>query len=68
MKRITSARHAQFSLATTVCAAMLFSALPGHAQFTGDYQTNIIDGTTINWPGYYHVGQTNVSDALFILN
>ena len=38
------------------------------AQFTGDYQTNIIDGTTVNWPGYYHVGSNYVSDALFILD
>lgn len=38
------------------------------ARFTGDNQTNIIDGTAVIWPGYYHVGPTNVSDALFILN
>jgi len=43
-KPIISAHRATFRLATVLCAAMLSSALPGRAQFTGDYQTNIIDG------------------------
>jgi T5SS/PEP-CTERM-associated repeat protein len=47
---------------------MLFTALPSRAQFTGDNQTNIIDGTAVNWPGTYHVGSNYVADAQFVLN
>jgi T5SS/PEP-CTERM-associated repeat protein len=39
-----------------------------HAQFTGNNQTNTIDGTTVNWPGLYYVGSNSVSDTLLILN
>src|SRR5689334_5969526 len=38
------------------------------AQFTSDYQTNIINGTAVNWPAYPAVGETNSYDALLILN
>jgi T5SS/PEP-CTERM-associated repeat protein len=55
---------------TAACVALLALALPNqaHAQFTGDNQTNIIDGTAINWPGNYYVGSNHVFDAQFILN
>jgi T5SS/PEP-CTERM-associated repeat protein len=54
------------------CFALLAVALPDQTraqlQFTGDYQTNTISGTAINWPSNYYVGSNYVSDALFILN
>ena len=67
-KRIFSPRPTQFSRATALCAAMLFSTLSGHAQFAADNQTNIINGTAVNWPSNYYVGSNYISDALFILN
>jgi T5SS/PEP-CTERM-associated repeat protein len=56
-----------------ICAArvtLLLLALPGrtYSQFTDDYQTNIVNGTAVNWPRDYYVGSNYVSDALFILN
>jgi T5SS/PEP-CTERM-associated repeat protein len=57
------------------CLALLALALPNlaRAQFTGDYQTNIISGTAVYWPSAYHIGSDNlgsnhVFDALFIPN
>lgn len=47
---------------------MLCSTLSGHAQFAADNQTNIINGTAVNWPTNYYVGSNHISDALFILN
>ena len=69
-KAISSAHKARFWLATflSTSTVMFFTVLPGNAQFTADNQTNIIDGTAVNWPGTYHVGVNYVSDALFILN
>jgi T5SS/PEP-CTERM-associated repeat protein len=37
-----------------------------HAQFTANFQTNIISGVTSNWAGTYHVGNTNFADVLLI--
>jgi T5SS/PEP-CTERM-associated repeat protein len=50
--------------------ALLAVALTNQAtaQFTGDNQTNIINGTAVNWPGLYYVGSNSVSDTLLILN
>jgi T5SS/PEP-CTERM-associated repeat protein len=42
---------------------------PGaHAQFTANFQTNIISGVTSNWSGNYVVGSNYVSDTLLINN
>jgi len=38
----------------------------GFAQYTEDYQTNVISGVTSNWTGDYYVGNTNVGDLLLI--
>jgi len=41
--------------------------LTGFAQFTADYQTNVISsGVTSNWNGNYYVGDTTVGDVLLI--
>src|SRR5437867_442150 len=37
-----------------------------HAQYTADFQTNIISGVTSNWSGDYFVGNTLSADALLI--
>jgi autotransporter family porin len=38
------------------------------AQYTANFQTNIISGVTNNWPRGYTVGSTNFSDVLLIEN
>jgi len=37
-----------------------------HAQFSADYQTNIISGVVSNWAGDYVVGNANSADMLLI--
>jgi fibronectin-binding autotransporter adhesin len=41
---------------------------PSMAQYSSDYQTNIISGVDSNWTANYLVGQTNSADALLIQN
>ena len=62
--------HKTIRQITVACFALLALGLPNlaRAQFTGDFQTNVIDGTAVDWPGYYYVGSSYVSDALFIAN
>jgi fibronectin-binding autotransporter adhesin len=54
------------------CAVLLGGLVlnpPAHAQYTTDYQTNIISGVTSNWSGDYNVGNnSNFSDVLLIQN
>ena len=65
MNPIISAHRTTFWQAIIFCAAAIFSMRPIQAQFTGDYQTNVIDGTAVN-SSIYFVGSNYVSDALFI--
>jgi len=53
-----------------VLAALLFLLGPSvRAQYTADFQTNIISGVSSNWIGSdYVVGSNTASDALQILN
>jgi T5SS/PEP-CTERM-associated repeat protein len=53
------------TLATLPLLGILFAA-PAHAQYTTDYQTNIISGVTSNWSGQYFIGYTNEADVLLI--
>jgi fibronectin-binding autotransporter adhesin len=39
-----------------------------HAQYTADFQTNIISGVTSNWSGDYFVGLNTYADVLMIEN
>ncbi|MGO9246268.1 MAG: hypothetical protein ACLPT4_13065 [Verrucomicrobiia bacterium] len=39
---------------------------PSQAQYTANFQTNIISGVTSNWSGDYYVGNTNFADVLII--
>lgn len=41
---------------------------PSQAQYTADFQTNIISGVTSNWSGWYVVGSNTFADALLIQN
>jgi T5SS/PEP-CTERM-associated repeat protein len=41
---------------------------PAAAQYTSNYQTNIISGVTSNWPGDYVVGSNTFANALLIRN
>ncbi len=44
----------------------LFLPTSVRAQYTADFQTNIISGVTSNWTGSYIVGSNNFADALQI--
>src|SRR5882724_6034208 len=46
-------------------AGMLF-APAARAQYTADFQTNIISGITSNWFGTYVVGSNTFADALVL--
>ena len=41
---------------------------PSEAQYTANFQTNIISGVTSNWAGDYIVGSNTFADALLIRN
>jgi T5SS/PEP-CTERM-associated repeat protein len=47
---------------------LLILTAPLRAQYTANYQTNIISGVTSNWSGIYYVGNINFADALLIRN
>jgi T5SS/PEP-CTERM-associated repeat protein len=49
-------------------AAIVMIAGTARAQFSADYQTNVIDGVVSNWAGDYYVGSNYVFDALQIIN
>jgi T5SS/PEP-CTERM-associated repeat protein len=40
--------------------------LAGRAQYTADFQTNIISGVTSNWSGNYLVGSNTLANVLQI--
>ena len=41
---------------------------PAAAQYTSNYQTNIISGVTSNWPGDYVIGSNTFCNALLVRN
>ncbi|HUJ11845.1 MAG TPA: hypothetical protein VL171_17685 [Verrucomicrobiae bacterium] len=49
-----------------ILAGILFLSPPIHAQYTADFQTNIISGVTSNWIGDYSVGSNTFADVLRI--
>jgi hypothetical protein len=51
-----------------VIALSLAAGLPVRAQYTANYQTNIISGVTSNWTGNYYVGNSTFADVLLIRN
>lgn len=58
----------QRRIARSLLAGLTVFASVARAQFSADYQTNIISGVTSNWPGIYYVGRTNHSTTLIIQN
>ncbi len=49
-------------------AGLILSSNLANAQYTTDFQTNIISGVTSNWTGDYAVGSATFSDTLIIQN
>jgi len=54
-----------FLIAGIFIASLLYPQL-ARAQYTADFQTNVISGVTSNWSGDYYVGNTNFADVLII--
>src|ERR1017187_9788295 len=46
--------------------SIMLGVQPSEAQYTANFQTNIISGVTSNWSGTYYVGNTAFADVLFI--
>jgi len=47
---------------------LAIAARSAQAQYTANFQTNLISGISSNWSGTYYVGQTNFADVLLIRN
>jgi len=47
---------------------LAFTLTAAQAQFTADFQTNIISGVTSNWVGYYFIGSNTFANVLLIEN
>ncbi len=61
-------KHRNLTAAVGV-VVLCFSAAPQlRAQYTANFQTNIISGVTSNWSGDYYVGNTTFADVLLIQN
>ena len=56
-------------IATVGVLALSVAIAPvAQAQYTANFQTNIISGVTSNWGGSYNVGSNTVADVLLIQN
>ena len=49
-------------------ATLLLGGSAAQAQYTDNYQTNIIDNVVSNWPGDYYIGNGFYNDVLMITN
>src|ERR1035437_5511413 len=47
---------------------IILGSRSSEAQYTANFQTNIISGVTSNWTGDYLVGSNTFADALLIQN
>jgi T5SS/PEP-CTERM-associated repeat protein len=66
---LTPLLHARAGLVVGLLIGTVLGSRSSEAQYTNDYQTNIISGVTSNWAGDYLVGNaTNFADALLIQN
>jgi T5SS/PEP-CTERM-associated repeat protein len=54
------------SLILGFLTGIIFAPQRSNAQYTANFQTNIISGVTSNWIGDYYVGYTNFADVLTI--
>jgi T5SS/PEP-CTERM-associated repeat protein len=48
--------------------SIMLGVQPSEAQYTANFQTNIISGVTSNWSVVYIIGNNNFADALLIEN
>jgi len=64
-KRVRTLVYRVTAMALLACAAFSPS---GYAQFSADYQTNIISGVISNWTGNYFVGSNTFANVLLIQN
>ena len=51
-----------------LAGALILLSATAFAQFTANYQTNVISGVVSNWSGNYIVGSNTVFDLLRIDN
>ncbi len=60
----------QFFVAVFWSVVLFFFTNSAHAQFTSNFQTNIISGVRSNWAGFgaYNVGSNTFFDTLIIQN
>ena len=49
-------------------AGVILNPRLSHAQYSANFQTNIISGVTSNWTGSYFVGNTTFADVLLVQN
>ena len=47
---------------------IVLGSRPAEAQYSADFQTNVISGVASNWGGYYYVGDATIADVLVITN
>ena len=47
-------------------AGIVFISRPVEAQYTANFQTNLISGVTSNWSGSYYIGGDRSSDTLLV--
>jgi T5SS/PEP-CTERM-associated repeat protein len=62
-------QQTQRQFSTVVLLMSIWAGIqPAAAQYTSNYQTNIISGVTNSWPGNYVVGSNTFANALLIRN
>src|ERR1035437_6673039 len=54
------------SLIAGLLIGVVFGSRSSEAQYTADFQTNILSGVTNNWTGDYLVGSNTFADVLLI--
>jgi len=55
-------------LVAGIITGLVFSSRPTQAQYSANFQTNLINGAVSNWSGDYSVGSNNFADVLLIRN
>src|SRR5437867_226761 len=61
---ISRSVHSAFAVAITVASLVL--PVVSQAQYTANFQTNMISGVTSNWSGNYLVGSNTFADVLLV--
>ena len=58
----------RYACLTLGLLGVILCSRPTEAQYTANFQTNIISGVTSNWTGDYYVGSNTFADVLLIQN